>query len=152
VDQAMRSLEQIALASRGLTAIVGTAYADGDLYNAAAVLHDGHLAAICQKQYLPNYGVFDENRYFRAGYRTQVFLRDGIVFGIGICEDIWYPDGPSESQASLGGAELIVNISASPYNAGKVPHRERMLATRAAENTAFVVYCNIVGGAGRARL
>lgn len=146
VEAAVRTLHEIVPASEGLTAIVGCVYADDDLYNAAAVLHNGQLAGIYRKQYLPNYGVFDENRYFRAGQQRLVFSRNGVLFGVSICEDIWYPDGPPEAQASHAGAELLINISASPYHMGKGQARERMLATRAADNTAFVAYCNLVGG------
>jgi NAD+ synthase (glutamine-hydrolysing) len=146
VEAAVRTLHEIVPASEGLTAIVGCVHADDDLYNAAAVLHNGQLTGIYRKQYLPNYGVFDENRYFRAGQQRLVFSRNGVLFGVSICEDIWYPDGPPEAQASHAGAELLINISASPYHMGKGQARERMLATRAADNTAFVAYCNLVGG------
>jgi NAD+ synthase (glutamine-hydrolysing) len=146
VEGAMRSLREIVPASRGLTAIVGALYAEGDLYNAAAVLHDGELAGIYRKQRLPNYGVFDENRYFRPGRQREVFVRNGVVFGVSICEDIWYPGGPPAEQAAQGGAELLINISASPYHLRKGLARERMLVTRAADATAMVAYCNLVGG------
>jgi len=146
VEAAVRTLHEIVPASEGLTAIVGCVHADDDLYNAAAVLHNGQLTGIYRKQYLPNYGVFDENRYFRAGQQQLVFSRNGVLFGVSICEDIWYPDGPPEAQASHAGAEVLINISASPYHMGKGQSRERMLATRAADNTAFVAYCNLVGG------
>ncbi len=146
VEAAMRTLHEIAPATRGLTAVVGSAYAEDDLYNAAAVLHDGHLAGIYYKQYLPNYGVFDENRYFQAGRQQLVFDRSGAILGVSICEDIWYPDGPPQAQATRAGAEVLINISASPYHIGKGQARERMLSTRAADNIAFVAYCNLVGG------
>ncbi len=146
VEAAVHTLHEIVPASEGLTAIVGCVHADDDLYNAAAILHDGQLAGIYRKQYLPNYGVFDENRYFRAGQQRLVFSCKGALFGVSICEDIWYPDGLPEAQASHAGAELLINISASPYHMGKGQARERMLATRAADNTAFVAYCNLVGG------
>lgn len=146
IDASVRTLEEIAPATRSLTAIVGALHVENDLYNAAAVLHDGRIAGFYHKQYLPNYGVFDENRYFQTGRQRLVFDLGGVVFGAGICEDMWYPDGPQEDQAALGGAELLINISASPYHMGKGQTRERMLATRAADNTAFVAYCNLVGG------
>ena len=137
---------EIAAATRGLTAIVGFADVAGDVYNAAAVLHDGALAGIYRKHYLPTYGVFDEDRYFRASEANPLFvLGDAVVAGVSICEDIWYPDGPPQAQAT-GGAHLLVNISASPYHAGKGAARERMLATRAADNVAIVAFCNLVGG------
>jgi len=146
VNGAMRTLEEIVPATKGLTAVVGTAYIESDLFNSAVVIHDGKIAAACHKQFLPNYGVFDENRYFLAGSQRIVFVRSGTVFGVSVCEDIWYPDGPPEAQASMGGAELLINISSSPYHLGKGHTRERMLATRASDNTAFVAYCNLVGG------
>ncbi len=146
VEAAMRTLHEIVPATRGLTVIAGTLDAGDDLYNAAAVLHDGQLAGIYQKQYLPNYGVFDENRYFRAGQQRMVFVREGAIIGVSICEDIWYPDGPPQAQAMQAGAEILINISASPYHIGKGRARERMLSTRAADNVAYVAYCNLVGG------
>jgi len=146
VETAMRSLQEIVPASRGLTAIVGGIYAKDDLYNAAAILHNGNLEGVVYKQYLPNYGVFDENRYFQSGKCNQVFNLNDTIFGVSICEDIWYPNGPPEKQSSLGGAGLLVNISCSPYHLGKGLMRERMLSTRATDNTAFVAYCNLVGG------
>ncbi len=147
------SLQRIAAATAGITAIVGFVDRADDLYNAAAVLHDGEVAAIYHKIYLPTYAVFDEDRYFGAGERLLVFsLGDketaqpnAPCIGINICEDIWYPAGPTEAQA-LAGAQLVVNISASPYHAGKGAARERMLATRAADNIVYVAFCNLVGG------
>ena len=146
IEAARRTLHEIVPASLGLTAIVGTAYAQDDLHNTAAVLHDGQIGGLYHKQHLPNYGVFDEDRYFEAGQQRLVFVHDGVVIGISICEDIWYPDGPPEGQAAQGGAELLINISASPYHMGRGIARERMLCTRAADNTAIVAYCNMVGG------
>ncbi len=140
------AVETLAPASEGLTAIVGFAEAEEDVFNAAAILHDGQWVATYRKHYLPNYSVFDEDRYFRAGKRIPVFRREGVTFGVSICEDIWYPAGPPERQALEGGAQLLVNISASPYSAGKGANRERMLATRAADNAAIVAFCNLVGG------
>ena len=146
IEAAARTVQQLIPASRGLTAILGTAHAADDLHNAAVVLHNGQLAGIYHKQFLPNYGVFDENRYFEAGQQRLVFVRAGAVLGVSVCEDIWYPDGPPEAQAAYGGAELLINISASPYHMGKGRARERMLITRAADNAAVVAYCNMVGG------
>ena len=140
------AVAEIAAHTAGLTAVVGFAdRAAGDLYNAAAVLHDGRLVTVYHKAYLPNYSVFDEERYFDAGETFPVFDRGGACFGVSICEDIWYPNGPPQLQA-LAGAEVLVNISASPYEHGKAGERDRMLATRAADGRAFVVYCNLVGG------
>jgi NAD+ synthase (glutamine-hydrolysing) len=139
-------LQQIVKGTRSITAIVGFVDSADDIYNAAAIIHDGSLARVYHKMYLPNYGVFDENRYFQAGTDYPVFTLQGTTVGINICEDIWYPTGPSEVQALAGGAGVIVTISASPYHAGKGLARERMLATRAADNVAIVAFCNLVGG------
>lgn len=140
-----RSLEKIIKASSGLTVIVGFIDAQEDIYNAAAVIDDGQLVSIYHKIYLPNYGVFDENRYFRAGGDCPVYIIAGVGVGINICEDIWYEAGPATAQA-YAGAEVIVNISASPYHFGKGNFRERMLATRAADNVAIIAFNNLVGG------
>ncbi len=138
-------LRRIAEANLDITSVVGFVDQDDDLYNAAALLHGGQVAAVYHKAYLPNYSVFDENRYFLAGERPLVFSLGDSVIGVNICEDIWYPAGPAKAQ-SLAGAQLVVNISASPYHAGKGADRERMLATRAADNVAYVAFCNLVGG------
>ncbi len=131
--------------TQGLTAVVGFVDVDSDIYNAAAVLHEGELGGVYHKALLPNYAVFDEVRYFKAGEGFPLFELDGVFFGVSVCEDIWYPAGPPEKQAAAG-AELLVNISASPYHMGKIQDRERMLATRAADNVAVVAFCNQVGG------
>lgn len=139
------SLDKIIEHSSGIAIVVGFVDSDADIYNAAAVLYNKKLIGIYHKFYLPNYGVFDENRYFQAGKECPVFIIYGIGIGITICEDIWYETGPATVQASAG-ARLLVNISASPYHAGKGLSRERMLATRAADNVAIVAYDNLVGG------
>jgi NAD+ synthase (glutamine-hydrolysing) len=145
VKQNKESLNEIVGHSSDMTVVVGFVDSDGDIYNAAAVIYNNRLAGICHKFYLPNYGVFDENRYFQAGTRYSIFSICGISIGISICEDIWYETGPATVQA-YAGARLLVNISASPYHAGKGLSRERMLATRAADNVAIVAYNNLVGG------
>ncbi len=139
------AMADIARHTAGLTAVVGYADRDGDLYNAAAVMHDGQLAAVYHKVYLPNYSVFDEERYFRSGERYPVFDRGGVRLGVTVCEDMWYSSGPAEWQAQAG-AEVLVNISASPYERSKGDTRERMLATRADDYVSYLVYCNLVGG------
>ena len=146
VAACMAAAKDIARETRGLTAVFGCPWFEGDLINAAVIAHDGAVAGLVAKRFLPNYGVFDENRYFAAGQGTTVFDRDGLTFGVSVCEDIWYPDGPPTEQAKHGGARLLINISASPYHMGKGASRERMLATRAADNGAFVAYANLVGG------
>jgi NAD+ synthase (glutamine-hydrolysing) len=138
-------LDKIVDHSSGITVVVGFVDSDSDIYNAAAVVYDRKLVGVYRKIYLPNYGVFDENRYFQAGRECPVFIIHGIGIGISICEDIWYETGPATVEA-YAGARLLVNISASPYHAGKGFSRERMLATRAADNVAIVAYNNLVGG------
>jgi len=146
IAAARRALDELLPATTGLTVVLGLPIANHyDLFNAAAVVQDGHLLDLTHKHYLPNYGVFDENRYFGAGDRTPLFELGNDRLGVSICEDIWYPGGPPQWQALLG-AELLLNISASPYARGKGAARERMMATRAADNVAFVAYCNLVGG------
>ncbi len=145
IDANLDYLKQVAEATKGITAIVGFVDRDADIHNAAAVLHDGQVAGICHKIFLPNYGVFDEERYFHAGDCPFVFSLQETLIGVSICEDIWYPTGPTEAQA-LVGAQLVINISASPYHAGKGLDRERMLATRAVDSVIPVAFCNTVGG------
>jgi NAD+ synthase (glutamine-hydrolysing) len=144
----LRKLHEIVQASKqfpGLTAIIGFVDRDHDIYNAAAVIHEGKLAGVYHKHYLPNYGVFDENRYFRAGLKAPVFLIHGVYVAINICEDIWYPTGPLPQQARAG-AEVIININGSPYHAGKGSVREEMISTRAADNAVIIAYLNMIGG------
>ncbi|HLF87092.1 MAG TPA: NAD+ synthase, partial [Nitrospiria bacterium] len=138
-------LNEIVATSEGISAVVGFVDKSDDIYNAAAFICDRKLAGVYHKSFLPNYGVFDEERYFRAGRDYPVFTLNGTRIGINICEDIWYPDGPLIVQ-TLAGAEVIVNINASPYHAGKWRFRERMLSTRAADNFVIVAYVNMVGG------
>lgn len=141
----LAALRRLAEATRGLTAIVGFLDWQTDVYNAAGVLHDGRWAATARKVYLPNYGVFDEDRYFQAGDRALLLRLGEAGIGVGICEDIWYPTGPARAQA-LAGATVIVNINASPYHVRKGRFREKMLATRASDDCAYVIYVNMVGG------
>jgi NAD+ synthase (glutamine-hydrolysing) len=145
IAENLRSLEKVVAASQGITLVVGFVDANQDIYNAAAVIHDGKHIGTYHKMFLPNYGVFDENRYFRAGDKSPVYTIAGINIGINICEDIWYESGPATAQA-YSGAEIILNISASPYHFGKAGFRERMIATRAADNVAIFAFNNLVGG------
>ena len=154
IRAAREALEALQPAARGVIAIIGLPYAeadadadaDGALYNTAAVLQDGELVGLYRKKHLPNYGVFDEKRYFQTGSACPVFNLGDARFGVSICEDIWYPDGPHQLQALQGGAQLLVNISASPYRMGYGLEREHLMASRAADNNAFLAYCNLVGG------
>ncbi|HUU54014.1 MAG TPA: NAD+ synthase [Armatimonadota bacterium] len=147
IGASRRALEKVAAETpEGMVAVVGVADREDDLYNAAALLHGGRVAAVYRKNFLPTYGVFDEDRYFRAGSERPVFRVAGGVIGVSVCEDIWYPDGPPTAQALDGGAELLVNISSSPYCMGRFETRREMLATRAADTGAFIAYVNLVGG------
>jgi len=145
IEENIRSLDRVVDGCSGLTVVVGFVDAKADIFNAAAVIHDRKLAGVYHKIYLPNYGVFDENRYFQAGKECTVYVIAGVNVGINICEDIWYEAGPATVQA-YAGAEVIVNISASPYHFGKRNFRERMLGARASDNVAIVAHNNLVGG------
>ena len=136
----------LAAGTRGIIAIVGFVdWVDGDAANAAAILADGRWVDTYHKRRLPNYGVFDEERYFAAGKRVPIYHAGSLTFGVSICEDIWYPGLPLDAMA-LGGAELCVNVNASPYDRGRVHVRSRMLATRAADNLIAVAYVNACAG------
>jgi NAD+ synthase (glutamine-hydrolysing) len=145
IEANLKALADVAAATTGITAVVGFVDKRDDIFNAAAVLHDGRRAGVYHKQYLPNYGVFDENRYFQAGTEAPVFTLGETAFAVNICEDIWYPTGPTTRQA-LAGAELVITINASPYHAGKGHQRERMIATRAADDVVCLAFVNMVGG------
>lgn len=162
VEDTQRALKAVVAETRGLVAVVGyVGHGVGsalsrdqacpvptgahDLYNAAAIIADRKLLASYCKWYLPNYGVFDESRYFQAGRRLPLLSLNGTTVGVNICEDIWYPEGPTRLQTAAG-AEIIVNINASPFHGGKGRLREQMLATRARDNQAIVTYTNTVGG------
>jgi len=144
----LRKLREIVQTSRdlpGLVSVIGFVDRDHDIYNAAAVIHEGRLVGVYHKHYLPNYGVFDELRYFQAGQEAPVFDIYGVHVGVNVCEDIWYPSGPLPRQA-FAGAEVILNINSSPFHAGKATAREEMIATRASDNGVIVAYLNMVGG------
>lgn len=138
-------LEEIIEHSSGIAIVVGFVDSDNDTYNAAAVIYNKKLTGVYRKVHLPNYGVFDENRYFQPGIECPIFVLHNIGIGITICEDMWHEAGPATLQA-YAGARLLVNISASPYHAGKGNFREKMLATRASDNVALVAYNNLLGG------
>ena len=146
IEEAEEALRQLAGRASGLPPlIVGCIEFQHHLYNAAAVIYDGRVAGSYRKHELPNYGVFDEHRYFQSGREAPLFLIAGVEVGVTICEDIWYPGGPMREQA-LAGARVVVNINASPFHAGKTRARERMIATRASDNGVAVAYVNQVGG------
>ena len=143
---ARAALERIAGQTQGIVALVGFPELAEDVYNACGVLAEGEVKAIYRKVYLPNYGVFDEERYFQSGSGgATIELDENLVIGLTVCEDIWEP-GPPASEEALAGATLLVNISASPYHAGKGLEREQMLAQRARDNLAVVAFCGLVGG------
>lgn len=118
----------------------------GGITNSAAAIYNGKFLDQYDKIFLPNYGVFDERRYFSAGSSIPVYVFRGIRFAVNICEDIWYPGGPLHGQALAGGAEIALNLSASPFHAGKQAYREKMFAARAGDESLFLVNCNLVGG------
>jgi len=141
----LEALEKIARQADGLAAVVGFIDRGDDIYNAAAVIDREGIRAVYHKHLLPNYSVFDEERYFKAGRNNALFQLGELRFAVNICEDIWHPSGPMAEQAAAG-SQLIVNISASPYQYGKVEYKERMLAGRAADYSVFLAYVNLVGG------
>jgi NAD+ synthase (glutamine-hydrolysing) len=145
VRAAAHTLDEIARATRGIVALVGTPHFDRDLYNACAVCAAGDVKRIYRKRFLPNYGVFDEDRYFAPGSDLFLLEHGEVLIGPTICEDVWQP-GPPATELALAGAQLIANISASPFHLGKEREREQMLATRARDNVAFVAFVNAVGG------
>ncbi len=145
VAAARSALDEVAAACTGVTVLVGVPLLEEDLYNCCAVLADGAVRGVYRKRYLPNYGVFDEHRYFAPG-RDLLLLRFGdVVVGPTICEDVWQP-GPPATDLALAGAQLLVNLSASPFHVGKAEEREEMLVTRARDNACFLAFCNLVGG------
>jgi NAD+ synthase (glutamine-hydrolysing) len=145
VRAAKASMREIAAACTDVVALVGTPWFDRDLFNACAVCSDGEIKAVYRKRFLPNYGVFDEDRYFAPGRELVLLRLGGTLLGPTVCEDIWQP-GPPATDLALAGAELLVNLSASPYHVGKAEDREEMLVTRARDNSAFLAFCNAVGG------
>lgn len=148
VERNERQLHELADSTRGIVAIVGFVHAgaDGRLYNAAAIISDGQVVDIYHKIDLPNYGVFDEQRYFTPGFGCPVLTIAGTRVGINICEDIWNPLGPSEVQSTLGHTEVLLNLNGSPYELGKLDTRVELVSNLARRNKAFTVYVNQVGG------
>jgi NAD+ synthase (glutamine-hydrolysing) len=141
---AAKTLDEVAAETKGIAALVGAPHLDRDLFNGCAVCADGEVKAMYRKQFLPNYGVFDEDRYFQPG-RELVLLRCGeTLVGPTVCEDIWQP-GPPATDLALAGAHVVANISASPFHLGKGAEREEMLATRARDNSCWIAFVNAVG-------
>src|SRR5919106_1236688 len=145
LDACRTALRELAAETRDIVAVVGYPEEAEDVYNTAAVLADGDIVATYRKLYLPNYGVFDEQRYFQSGAEAAIVELNGIPLGLSICEDIWEPGPPAMTEA-LAGAQVIVNLSASPYRMGVGARRERMLIQRAVDNLTAVVFVNTVGG------
>ena len=141
----LAQLDIIAQATVDICAVVGFVDQEGEIYNAAAFLHDGEVKAVYHKVFLPNYGVFDEKRYFVPGHRSPIIELEGVRVGISVCEDCWFPAGPMAWEV-YHGAQLLVNINGSPYHYGKRGPREAMIAGRAADYGAFVAWVNTVGG------
>src|SRR6202034_2449620 len=142
----LAAMSKLAAATERCVAVVGFVDEQLDLYNAAAVCAHGEIRGVYHKQMLPNYGVFDEQRYFApGGGATQLFGIGGVRIGISVCEDAWSPAGPIAAQAAAG-AELMININASPYYLDRLVEREQMLATRAADGSCGLAYLNCVGG------
>ena len=144
IRAAEESLTQIAREARGIVAFVGVPHLDRDLYNVCAVCSGGEVKALYRKHFLPNYGVFDEHRYFAPGRDLFLLEHGDALIGPTVCEDIWQP-GPPATDLALAGAQLIVNISASPFHVGKDREREQMLQTRARDNVCYVAFVNAVG-------
>ena len=144
VRAAERTLGEIARATRGIVALVGVPLLEHDLFNACAVCTGGEVKARYRKRFLPNYGVFDEDRYFAPGDDLLLLEHGRTLVGPTICEDVWQP-GPPMTDLALAGAELIVNVSASPFHVSRDREREEMVKVRARDNACFVAFCNTVG-------
>jgi NAD+ synthase (glutamine-hydrolysing) len=145
VRAARDSLERIAAETHDIVALVGVPLYDGDLYNACAICADDEVIGWAKKWHLPNYGVFDEKRYFAPGRELALVDAAGTKVGITICEDMWVP-GPPTTELAAAGAELIVNLSASPFHVGRASEREAIFVARARESNVRVALCNTVGG------
>ena len=146
IEDNLKSLQGLAKGVGDIVAVVGFVDKQGVcLYNAAAVIYQGKIRGVYHKMFLPNYGVFDEERYFQRGENALVFAYGKIIFGVNICEDIWHKNGPAAEHAKMG-AKLILNINASPYYAGKIKAREEVLKAQSRKNRIVIAYTNFVGG------
>ncbi|MCX5860101.1 MAG: NAD+ synthase, partial [Proteobacteria bacterium] len=146
VQKNSQVLGELAQKIRGISALIGFVDQTGDVYNACALVAEGKVLDIYRKIHLPNYGVFDEKRYFQAGKEYPVYELGETRVGVNICEDIWFPEGPARIQSLVGEAEVVINISSSPFEVGKLDYRRKMLSARAADNQVFLAYLNLVGG------
>ena len=145
VRAAREAVDEVARACTDTVALVGAPAFDRDLANAAFVCAEGTVKGVYRKHFLPNYGVFDEHRYFAAGRELLLLELGDVLVGPTICEDVWQP-GPPATDLALAGATLLVNLSAAPFHVGKAEDREEMLVTRARDNASYVAFCNLVGG------
>jgi len=146
IKEDVKYIEKLRELSEKITIICGVVGKNNEIFNSAAVLSGQKTITFYDKQYLPNYSVFDEERYFQKGTKNKILRIDSHLIGLSICEDIYYDEGPAKIQSILGGAELIINIAASPYHIGKPMEREKMLYTRATDLRAFILYVNLIGG------
>lgn len=146
IEKNLEYIEKVKILSENIVIICGFIWQENEIYNSAAIMQNKKILSVYNKQYLPNYSVFDEERYFQKGRSNKIFKINDALVGVNICEDIYYPEGPAKIQAVYGGAQLIINISASPYHAGKVFEREKMLHTRATDCRTCIAYVNLVGG------
>jgi NAD+ synthase (glutamine-hydrolysing) len=146
IEDNIAALREVARSITDVVAVVGFVDREnGSLYNAASVMYDAEIKGVYRKTLLPNYGVFDEKRYFASEKKPLIFKFDDLIFGVNICEDIWFDKGPTASQARAG-ATLILNINASPYHTGKIKVRDEIVRHQASSNNVFIVYSNLVGG------
>lgn len=147
IDENISYLHKLKKTVSNIIAVVGFVNRENNnIYNSAAVIYDHHIRSIYNKQHLPNYSVFDEERYFQKGDVNYLFKIADSLVGINICEDIFHPEGPAKIQSIIGGAELLINISASPYHTEKIKEREKILTSTAKDNCVNIVYANIIGG------
>ena len=145
VRAAQTKTEELSREARGIVALIGVPWLERDLYNACAVCAAGEIKALYRKRFLPNYGVFDEDRYFAPGRDLVLLEHGGTLIGPTICEDMWQP-GPPATELALAGAQVLLNLSASPFHVLRDRERQEMFATRARDNSCFVAFCNSVGG------
>src|SRR5256885_510536 len=143
VSAARAKAEELARSARGIVALIGVPWFERDLYNACVVCAAGEIKALYRKRFLPNYGVFDEDRYFAPGRDLVLLEHGGTLIGTTVCEDMWQP-GPPATELALAGAQVLTNLSASPFHVGKEREREQMLQTRARDNVCYVAFVNAV--------
>lgn len=145
IEGSMTAVRGLAKQVGDIIAVVGFVESDYDTFNSAAVIHRNKIQCVYRKALLPNYGVFDEKRYFGVGKGNVVLEVAGARVGITICEDIWFPGGPVDEQVGRGGAEIILNLSASPFNRGKFEYRKKLIAARSMDGFVVLAYVNAVG-------